>query len=303
MGTSTFATETARVQALINDSSSDTLTEIQAFATEAYDEVVAAHDWKWLWLESALNLQATYATGTIAWSGTTLTGSGTTWTSLTATDLEGQVGSEVFGITTITDNVTIVTSRSAPVAVAAGTAYSIFRRDYALAARMRGTPVFQVSGSDGLLPLKIVKAEEMALKAQTPLVSGTPQCVTFVGFDSSGNQKIRVWPVPVAAAGLYYKGYRQTADITGSTAFDFPKEVLSAFRWLLRSKVWHWRRNTKQELIAAQNYELTLARAIAVDAPDDGRGDEIALDPQVYADWRRGDARQYPPRPGYGGDY
>lgn len=304
MGTSTFATETATIQTLIGDASSATLGAIQQFAAEAYDEVGAANDWPWLWYEGRLNLVAPYSTGTISGTAgaTTLTGSGTTWTGQGFTNLlaEVQIGIERYSVT-ITANTTLTLSDSGtlPATIAAGTTYTLFQRKYALAARMRGTPIFTLANASAPAPLRVCKQEELATQEWPPIIGDNPGGVALSGYDSSGNTVITLSSYPTAAGSLYYKGFRQMADITGSTAFDFPKEVLHCFRWLLRAKAWHWKRNTAMEASARAQYEVTLARAIAVSPQDDGRSDALNLDPSVYFDPRTNGYREDPPRAGY----
>lgn len=304
MGTSTFATETAAIQTLLGDQSATTLSALQQFGAEAYDEVGAANDWPWLWYEGRLNLVAPYTTGTLSGSagGTTLTGSGTTWTGQGFTNnlAEVQVGNERY-LVTITANTTLTLSDSGtlPAAIAAGTGYTLLQRKYALAARMRGTPIFTLGNPSSPAPLRVCKQEELAQQEWPPLVGDAPDRVALSGYDSSGNTVITLSCYPTAAGSLYYKGFRQPADISGSTAFDFPKEVLHAFRWLFRAKAWHWKRNLAMEQSARAQYEVTLARAIAVSPQDDGRSDAINLDPSVYFDPRSNGWREDPPRAGY----
>ena len=287
MSASTFATETARLQAFCGDTSATTLTYIQQMTNEAYQELADAYDWSWLLTRGVLNLQGTYSAGTLsaAAAATALTGSSTLSTTVTNTNLEIEVATEVFAGTPGADTTfTLSGSRTAvPVAIAAGTAYTMFRRRYALQARMRGTPVFRVTASGTRLPLKFVTLEEFDIECQPPFLYTTPQIVTFAGLDSSGNSEIEVYPIPAVAAGLYYRGYRQVVDLTGSTAFDFPVEILPVFRYLALAKLWHWRKDSEREVIARQEYAAALERAMNADSQDDGRGDQMIPDPQRFA--------------------
>lgn len=308
MGSSTFSTETAAIQTLIGDASTATLGAIQQFATEAYDEVAEANDWPWLWYEGRLNLVVPYTTGTLSGSagGTTLTGSGTTWTGQGFVDnlAEVQIGNERYRVV-ITGNTTLTLSDAGtlPAAIAAGTGYTLFARKYALLARMRGTPIFTLGNPSSPAPLLVVKQEELATQEWPPLQGSYPERVALSGYDSSGNTVITLSPYPTAAGSLYYKGFRQPADITASTAFDFPKEILHCFRWLLRAKAWHWKRNTAMEASARAQYEVTLARALASAPQDDGRSDALTLDPGTYFDPRTNGYREDPPRAGYHYDF
>lgn len=297
--TSTFATEYGRLQGYCGDSSAGTLVRLKEMVNDAHKELCGLGKWKWLWYEGVLSVQASYSTGTVsaAAAASAFTGSGTDFTTVTRTNLEIEVVNERYEVPNTGGTLNATTlpiSRSTIEAYAAGSTFVLFQRKFALAARMRGAPVFYTSKSPRMM-LRPVSAQQYEIEASQPVISLSPgQIITMGPNDSSGYSTVKVWPVPSGPYSIYYEGFQEPATLTDDAGtFLFDEGMLPVFRHLALSKLWAYR-NDPRLSAEIQLYKAALDEAKNEYLWDDGMSDQMNLDPFTFGDDRMW--RETPPR-------
>lgn len=298
-GTSTFSTEYTRIAKFIGDSSAGTLVYIKQAINDAYRTLAEAEDWPWLHYEGAVNMVATYSTGTVTIVDSTtdyMTTTGTWSTSWSPVRVKTAAG-HVYTLTYNTGNSRWEMDRDLVEAESAVT-YTLYKDRYALAARLRSLYLANTSINPDF-PVEIVKPVQMAVLKSGGLYTANPvRALCFVDADTSVVSQVEIYPIPDTAHSLHYRGYRQVADLSGdSDVFLFPGSLLSVFRHLALSYAFDWRGNTERSLLENKKYEEELAKAIERMHPDAGAGSRMVLDPHYFAPRNYRDDR---PRAGIG---
>lgn len=248
---------------------------------DAYRRLMAAADWSWLFYEDAFSLEAAYSTGTVsvALAGTTVTLTGGTWDTTWASR-EIQIGNEVYPITIATSS-TGTLPRGAVVA-ASGATYTVFRRKYSLAARMRaGTEFSTQSGAP--MQLDIVSPERYAALAVGQVLFQTPpEIIAFNAQDSNLVSQVKVWPAPLTAGSVYYSGYRDAPMLAAdASTFLFPERFLSCFRDLALESLWLFRKDPQAKYHGKRAMDQ-MAELMESDPPHGGRAAKVELSPQRH---------------------
>lgn len=278
----TYLLEQTRLADYTGLSLSDTrsLRVIKGALDDAYRRLMAASDWSWLYYEAAFSLEAAYSTGTVsvALGATTITTTGTWDTAWTNREI--QVGNEVYGVSYSAPN--WVLDRAAVVAVVAQP-YTIFRRKYALAARMRASTTFHTQ-SGAPEHLDIVSPERYDAIALGQLLFNTPpEILTFITQDSALVSQVKVWPCPLAAGSVYYSGHRDAPLLTAdANEYLFPERFLSCYRDMALEAIWLFRKDSEAAGDHGKRAVAQLAELMESDPPHGGRAAKVELAPQRY---------------------
>lgn len=252
---------------------------IKGACDDAYRRLMSSADWAWLFYEAAFSLEAAYSTGTVsvALGATTITTTGTWDTAWTNREI--QIGQEVYGVSYSAPN--WVLDRAAVVAASAA-AYTLFRRRYALAARMRGTVEFSTQ-SGAPSDLDIVSPERYAAVALGTILFNTPpEILCFVGQDSALVSQVKVWPVPLTAGSVYYSGHRDAPLLTAdANEYLFPERFLGCYRDMALENIWLYRKDPQAKYHGSRA-QVQLGELMESDPPHGGRAAKVELSPQKY---------------------
>jgi len=173
-----------------------------------------SHSWSFLQPWDSLITTAPYDTGTIAVSGTAVTGSGTTFTSA----MVGRMfhsGEEVREISAFVDSTHITLDRAVGATISAGTSYKILANSYSLPAVFGGL-VGDMSffSETGKPPVQNVgEANFRRVESEDPSQTDRPSiCCIVPADDTSGEYPDNptrftayLWPNPDAAYAMRYK--------------------------------------------------------------------------------------------------
>lgn len=229
-----------------------------------------------------MSLEALYNTGTVAVSAgsASIALTGGTWDTAWA-NREIQIGQEVYGIT-VTAAGTGTLDRAA-VTAASGATYTLFRRKYPLAARMRGTTEFSTQ-SVGPRQIDIISPERYADIALGPVLFYTPpEVLCFVEQDSNLVSMVKFWPAPSVAGSVPYSGYMDAAALVAdATAYTFPDRFLPAFQDLALAELFNFRKDYAASKKHEETAFLKLADLAMTDPASGGRLAKMELAPQRY---------------------
>lgn len=186
-----------------------------------YSDLVRRHQWSWLRHEGYFSTVAPHTTGTVAVSGTAVTGTGTGFSSsdvgryITFADSD----SESVLITAVTSAIAL-TIQNAPSDTVSGSTYSIFQPDYELNA---GDNVTIEYLEDTKESYRIYQANFLSLHDQVPnfgdLNYSTPEYFAVLGYEStSANLMIRLFPIPDEVRMYRYSALKNPVLL--STASD-----------------------------------------------------------------------------------
>lgn len=167
----------------------------------AYRHIVGAHDWKALTREFSIVTNASYNTGTIAYthSSRTITLTSGTFPSWAA-DGEIRISSVSYPVSERTDATTLVLSSESNPGddVASGTSYTLFQTGYRLPVGFQAmTPPVESTLQGGLTPVPAGAIIEWRTGSYT---LGEPNCFAIISDRENtigSRKKIVFWPVPI----------------------------------------------------------------------------------------------------------
>ena len=304
MGFSTLLTERNRLQKMAGVPTASNTDIYDSHINDALEMIVAEHDWAFLRnpFTDAFNTEAPYTTGTVSLTkgSTTITGSGALWTtagfSTSAGRYEIYVGSEVYGVTLSADNAGTLTR--AAVATLSGATFTVFRRAYALTARMRSIEAAWVLVTPRW-PMKVVDWLEIAvLNSQPPVLGGYPERLAFANIDSNDTSQVLIDPPPSTTQSIYVSGYQEVAALSDTgTAIPLPKKFKPAFHEAADYFMFKWRDDARMDA-SMKNYRALIGALIVSDDPSGGTLDKGNLSPHFFRFVRRGFGREAPSRSG-----
>lgn len=203
----------------------------QEYIKYAYRKALNACEWGATRRQAEWTIPASYTTGTVTVTqdSTTVTGSGTTWTTASHGGLQFKVGNGPYYTVSLVNSTTSLTlDRAYAGTTSSGAAYSI--------SRVYVTPSSDFKSVVGVLDpenrwkLWLGYSQEFA-DARDPQRSrtGPPTHLLSGTYNDSGVPRFELWPRPTASGYLTYKYYRNTPDLSDDTdtiIFPFTEELI-----------------------------------------------------------------------------
>lgn len=192
-------------------------------------EICQSSNFSWLYGDSSFITTAVYGTGTMTATegSTTITGTGTTWTS-------GMVGRKItcenatYIIATFVSTTEMTISTNYAGAGGGGLSYKIFQDEYSLASDCED--VLSVRQENH--PHKLIKVGIEVIDDYYPQRSsfGYPVAYSIVGYDSSDYMVVALYPNPNVARNVYYRYKKRVTEMSADT--DTPIIPLR-YRWVM----------------------------------------------------------------------
>ena len=199
-------------------------TEIEQLIQAEHETVLNDQSWADRKAQGVLSTVAPYSTGTVSASAgsTTIAGVGTTFTSaMTGRWIRMGTGLQYYKITYV--SATSLTSEVAiPVAVAAGTTFSIFQHIYSLPSDCERITSMTYDGV-------VRESTHQDIDRQDPYRSATgsvPMVYAYMELDNSGYRAVELWPVPSAAFVVRFQYLKTNSLTTGSDKPLYRSDVL-----------------------------------------------------------------------------
>lgn len=301
MGFSTLLAERNRLQGIAGVPTASNTARYDEHVNDAIEKIVAEHDWAFLRnpFSDAFNTEAGYSTGTISTTAgsTTITGTGALWTTAGLATSAGRyeilIGSEVYGVTLGSDNNGTLTRGA--VSTLTNVTFRVFRRIYALTARMRSIEAAWVLVTPRW-PIEIVDWTMLSVEMSgTPVFGAYPERMAFANIDTADVSQVIVDPPPSQVQSIYFSGFQEVAALTDTgTAIPLPKRFKPAFHELADYFMFKFRDDARSK-ISMEAYMDMIDRLIKADDPSQGTLDKGNLDPHFFRSRSR---RQAPSRSG-----
>lgn len=247
---------------------------------EAQRDLFYAHDWPWRRKNDVLQTVAPYETGTVTVTlgSTTLTGSGTTFTSAMVGRKFRLTGDLDFYEISAYVSATEVTLADAYVnATQSGIAYSIYQDVYALATDMDRILGMQAQDPDTRI---IFGTDEDVYEFEpNPTNTGSPEAVIVSERSSAGTAwNARFWPIPSDIVQLQYQYMFEATDLsTDAHDFETLNRIPPKLHQLIVDKAYirGLGSGTEDDPLMASRlnaiYERNLEREKSAAVPDKGR--------------------------------
>lgn len=275
----TFVNLQDHVIDMIDVDDTDTRTYVKAYLNMAGRDVWKAYPWYERRVEGSLTTVAPYSTGTVSSSGTTITGSGTTFPAATAAGLARFARSyaDPFYTVTTRDSATQLTLADSYAETAlSGSNYVLFQDVYELASTVDTVIDLRLIKAQDHGPLDGILERRMDEAAYIPGQSGTPWSWALVTPNPTTKVKrVRLWPVPDAVYRVKYRALTDYTDMSSDSDECVVPEsrrdllIVGALRWAWRLKdedakadaaevrfqqllQMHWRRERVQSPLAAR---------------------------------------------------
>ena len=196
---------------------------------DSQDEIVGAHNFSWLYGRSSFITSSPYKSGTVSVTNdsATVTGTGTTFTSAMV-GRKFRCGSATYIILTFTSTTEIVLETAYAGTTDTAATYKIYQDEYSLASDCED--VLSCYQEDN--PKKLVKKPIDWIDEHYPKRDsfGYPYWYSDIGVDSSGYNKVALYPVPNQSKNIYYR-YRKRATVLSATT-DVPI-IPARYRYVL----------------------------------------------------------------------
>ena len=198
----TRSTIVSQVKNLVASNSMISDSDVLAIVQAEHTTLLEDNTWSRRKKETIVNLVAPYSTGSVSTSGTTVTGSGTTFTSA----MVGRwmrIGSNQFyhQIVSFTSTLGVELEAALPSDAAAGSAYTIFQHIYALPSNFGRH--LNITLDTKLSEWSLADIDRIDPYRST--TAAQPDVFSIRGLDaqtSSGVYQIEFWPVPSAATAI-----------------------------------------------------------------------------------------------------
>lgn len=197
---------------------------------DAYEDVCEAYDWRELEKVATINTVADYTTGTVSSSGTTITGSGTTFVAgMAGRKFAAGLGKPFFAIDTFTSTTQIDLVDSWPFTGLSGDTYIIYEDVYSLASDVDKLYVDLVTLHDdnGRQLARLTESAQLHFH-DLPSQSGRPEVFWLIEDDSSANKQMQLgFRVPDDVYVIRYKYKRRPTELSSNgDTFLLPEEML-----------------------------------------------------------------------------
>ena len=187
------------------------------------DKIHSKRRWSFNLAQSSFNTEAGYSTGTItATNGsTTITGSGTTWTSTYENSYRIQIGDVQYSVVTVTNGTTIVIGEAFVGTTASGLTYQIYKTRYNIESNCQEV-LRMWNGSTGIE----MKTEDPILWGRghfTQYATGDALYYGLLGENGVFTWKISLRPCPITTQIIqYYYMKRRTPVTSVASSIDVP---------------------------------------------------------------------------------
>jgi len=238
------------------------------------DDICSRYDFSWLKDYGYINTIPVYTAGTVTATqdSTTITGSGTTFTSaMVGRLIIVSTDDNWYEISAYVSATEITLSSNYTGATVTGKTYKIYKTDYALATDFKK----MIWVKQLITPMKMVNIPETPMSQWYPDMffrgdDVNPDGYTLTGIDSSGYYTLRPTPVQTTRKQLYYCYIKQLATINTTGAISkIPTKWHDAFVYMLDVFVFNLIDIPQKAQIYNNLYEQTIARMIEEDTQRD----------------------------------
>lgn len=248
-----------------------TTNQAKRYANTALHDMVFGFEYKLPWLErqATLILQAPYTTGTIALArgSTSLAGTSTLWNTANVYNVNnarttGKLtfgGPDIYRITTVTSDTAITLAQRyvADADLAAGTEYTYFEDEYALASDF--LKLVDVRRFTTAFDIPIIGRNEFNRKFPRPNVGGTPKVATLLDKAFNGTTTpvtmVQFYPYPGTAMIIPYSYITKNLAVSSagveatsmSADSDEPALPMHYRNAIVSFSIWKWYRDKKDD--------------------------------------------------------
>jgi hypothetical protein len=218
-----FSTIQTRVSNLVGANVAISSTEIQQIIQAEHDTILGDNSWADRKKQGTITTAAPYTTGTIAVSGTTVTGDSTVFTSaMVGRWIRPGTEAEYYKITAFGGVTSLTIETAISNTIAAGTGYSIFQHIYALPSDAE-----RITSIASLYP--IVETSRQDIDRWDPYRSTTedhPTHYAYAELSSTNIRQIEFWPTPAAAALIRFQYLKTNTLSDGADVPLYRSDVL-----------------------------------------------------------------------------
>lgn len=202
---------------------------VEQALNDILQEICQSHNFSWLYGDSSFITAAPYETGTVTATegSTTITGSGTTFTSAMA-GRKFRCEDATYEISAYVSTTEITLSKNYAGAGGAGLTYKIYQNEYSLASDVEDVLSMRQENN----PQKLKKRGIEFLDKYYPQRNsfGYPSMYAIIGYDSSDYMKVEVYPIPNQARNIYYRYKLRVTEMSADS--DTPIIPLR-YRWVM----------------------------------------------------------------------
>jgi len=251
--------------ALSNDSNARAA--VKRFLNQAARDVWHAHPWRERKASAFVNTVAPYETGTATFTenSTTVTGSGTTWTTaMIGRKIALSLSDPYYVISKVPSGTSITLDRAYIEDTASGSTYVIYNDVLALTTMDELVTDEVVCFDEGQdYPMTRLTTADFFMYGSMPVTDGTPDCFRLME-DSNSTYRIQVHPVPDDVYGVRYSYLKQYTDMSNDSdtcAVDESRRDIVIAGACARA--YRWNAEFQKATYEDQRFQLELSRAIS----------------------------------------
>ena len=195
---------------------------LDGYINDRYKDIIDWTDWKPLELSGTLQTVAPISDGTVAVikGSTTVTGTSTGWTSaITGRGFRPAARSEIYTATFVSAT-QLTLDRGYEGDTATALAYRIFQNIYSLGATVRLLDSLRDPNAQRDLDQKT--REELDEISPSRARVDAPEFYVLIELDGSNNTQVELYPIPIDARGLPFRGTKTVAALSADTDTILP---------------------------------------------------------------------------------
>ncbi len=270
MAYTNYGTIQTAVMTKIGIDDTDVEDVVEQAINDIMEEICNSNNFSWLYDDSSFITTAPYSTGTLtATTGsTTLTGAGTTWTSAMA-GRRISIEDAFYEISAYVSGTELTLGSNYAGAGGSELTYIIYQNEYSLSSDVEDVlSMYQENN-----PQKLSKVGLPMLDRAYPQRNtySYPSMYAINGYDSSGNMKVEVYPIPNQARNIYYRMKKRVTVLSADS--DEPIIPLRYRYVLFRGAVYEAADSLDMPDIA-QRYERLYEKGLAKITKADRKIDE-----------------------------
>lgn len=203
-----------------SSSTDDLRTSFKRWINQACRTIAYAYPWDSMRAEQRIATVAPYSTGTATFTldSTTVTGSGTTWTSaMVGRKIALSAGSPYYRIATRVSNTEITIAEAYAEATATGTTYTLFQDEYDLAATTHSVEDAVLIKDNHPTRILGVPQRQMDGLDYVGTASGRPYLFTTCANTTVGTPRVRLYPVPDAVYRISFRYLKTWTDLSSDS--------------------------------------------------------------------------------------